>query len=121
MNACKYVIIFSSNLDDLKNLTLGIYQLSLAEEYVKKHLNEDDEFLIQVNSEFGGILRAKLNSRFRSGKKHELWIQYDNQLQDHHAIIGHFCTCWAGARTVGCCSHITCVCKKYQYIFYIYK
>jgi hypothetical protein len=87
-----------------------VYQLGLAEEYVKKHLNEDSEFLIKVNNEYPGILRAQLNSRFRSGKGHELWIEYDPQLQDHNAITGHYCICWVGARTIGLCSHITCVC-----------
>ncbi len=103
----------------MSTLTLGVYQLSLANEYIKKHLNEDDEFCIEVNGEYPGILRAKLNSRFRSGKKHNLWIQYDNRLENHHAITGHYCTCWAGARTVGLCSHLTCVCTKYSYTFYV--
>lgn len=97
------------SVQDLEMLTLGVYQLSLAKEYTKKHMNEDSEFEIQLNSETSGVLRAKLNSRFTSGKKNQLWVEYDPQLAGHQAITGYYCTCWQGARTVGMCSHVTCV------------
>ncbi|OXA39274.1 Calcium-binding mitochondrial carrier protein Aralar1 [Folsomia candida] len=67
------------------------------------------EFNIQLNDEVPGILRAKLDSRFKSAKTHQLWIEYNSTLQNHHAITGYYCDCWAGARTVGMCAHVTCV------------
>lgn len=94
---------------DLEKLTLGVYQLSLAKEYTKKHLNEDSEFTIQLNEEFPGVVRAKLDSRFKSAKKHQLWIEFDCNLEGHLAITGYYCDCWQGARTVGMCAHVTCV------------
>lgn len=54
------------SLQDLEKLTLGVYQVSLAKEYTKKHLSEDSKFTIQINSEVSGVLRAKLASRFTS-------------------------------------------------------
>ncbi|XP_035706652.1 uncharacterized protein LOC118435202 [Folsomia candida] len=97
------------SVQDLEKLTLGVYQVSLAKEYTKKHLSEDSEFNIQLNTEVSGVLRAKLASRFTSGKNHQLWIQFDANLQSHNAITGYYCDCWQGARTVGMCAHVTCV------------
>lgn len=56
-----------------------------------------------------------MDSRFKSAKTHQLWIEYNSTLQNHHAITGYYCDCWAGARTVGMCAHVTCVSN----IFYI--
>jgi hypothetical protein len=103
------------SIEDMQNLTLGVYQTGLADEYVKQHLNADSEFLIEVNNEVSEILRAKLRSRFRTGKKHYLWIEFDQQLEGHNSITGHFCTCWVGSRTVGLCAHISCVCIIFTY------
>jgi hypothetical protein len=91
-------------IPDLEKLTLGIYQLSLAKLYTRKHLDEESKFNILLNTDIPDVVRAKLSSRFISAKSHELWIQYD-----HQAITGYFCKCWQGARTVGMCSHVTCV------------
>lgn len=84
------------SVQDLENLTLGVYQLSLAKEYTKKHLSEESEFQIQLNDKTPGVLRAKLDSRFKSGKRHQLWIEFNPTLQDHHTITGYYCTCWQG-------------------------
>jgi hypothetical protein len=100
-------------IEDLEKLTLGIYQLSLAKQYTKKHLNEESEFIIEVNSEIQGVLRAKLDSRFASSKNHQVWIEYDAQLGDHQSITGYYCKCLQGARTVGMCAHVACVCNNY--------
>jgi hypothetical protein len=59
-------------IQDIEKLTLGVYQLSLAKHYTKKHLNEESEFIINVNIEIPGVLRAKLDSRFTSTKSHQL-------------------------------------------------
>ncbi len=95
-------------IQDLEDLTLGVYQLSLAKQYTKKHLNEDSEFIIHVNSEIPGILRAKLGSRFINAKSHHLWIEFNSQ-----SVLGYYCKCFQGARTVGMCAHVTCVRTNY--------
>lgn len=52
------------------------------------------------------IIQVKIQSRHVSSKVYKIWIEYD-ELEG--TIDGWYCTCKSGARTLGCCSHITSV------------
>lgn len=97
------------SLEDLQTLTLGVYQTGLAKRYAKRHLNESDDFEIKLNTEFANIVRAKIGSRFTSGKVHHLWIDFVPGVMGVEGIAGYYCRCKQGARTMGCCSHICTV------------
>ncbi|CAG2229897.1 unnamed protein product [Mytilus edulis] len=73
--------------EDLRNLTLGVYQIKLAKSYVAEHVTETVTL-----------------SRHVSSKAHLLWIQYDEV-----TVLGWFCKCRAGARVVGMCAHVSAV------------
>ncbi|XP_056015215.1 uncharacterized protein LOC125654952 [Ostrea edulis] len=90
--------------DELRNLTVGIYQLKLARSYTTEHLSEDDDYIIMVNSEISDVLRVRIQSRHISSKQYLLWIQYSNG-----SVTGWYCQFRAGARVVGACAHVASV------------
>lgn len=96
-------------MDDLKRLTLGTYQLKIAEKYIEHHLKGDDQFGIFVHREVDNIIRAKIQSRFSKSKNHNTWVKFDQNESGFDAIKGLYCSCKVGERTLGCCNHLTSV------------
>ncbi|XP_062588938.1 uncharacterized protein LOC134250590 [Saccostrea cucullata] len=90
--------------EEIRELTMGVYQIKLAKSYAQEHLDKDGNYEIYVNNDHDGILRAKLQSRHISAKKYLLWIGFDEI-----NIKSWFCKCKIGSRVVGMCSHITSV------------
>ncbi|VDI02501.1 Hypothetical predicted protein [Mytilus galloprovincialis] len=82
--------------EDLRNLTLGVYQIKLAKSYVAEHVTENSDFEVLVHKQENNLICAKIQSRHVSSKAHLLWIQYDEV-----TVLGWFCKCRAGARVVG--------------------
>ncbi|XP_035701213.1 uncharacterized protein LOC118433403 [Folsomia candida] len=99
------------SVDDLEDITLGVYQIGLAKRYANLHMKNSPIFEIKLNSEFPNIVRAKIESRFTANKAHDLWIEYssDPEVKGADAIRGFYCKCKQGARTMGCCAHISTV------------
>jgi hypothetical protein len=64
--------------DDLRQLTLGVYQLKLAKSYSVEHLNTDSSYEMFVNKQDEGLLMGKIQSRHVSSRSHKLWIEYDD-------------------------------------------
>ena len=96
--------ILSEN--DIRNLTLGIYQLKQAKSYTYEHINESGDYSVSVSNIIPGLLRAQLQSRHVSSKKYFVYVQYDNCLNGCNKIKAWYCQCRTGARTVGMCAHI---------------
>ncbi|XP_060588759.1 uncharacterized protein LOC132744157 [Ruditapes philippinarum] len=90
------------NSEQLSELTLGVYQLSLSPSYIQEHL--DGEFDIKVNIDDPKLLCVKMQSRHSSSKRYMLWIQVENE-----AVDGWYCTCRCGSRVVGMCAHIAAI------------
>lgn len=103
------------SMDDLKRLTLGTYQIRIAEKYIDHHIRENNQFGIFLHRENNGIIRAKIQSRFSRSKMHNAWIKYDDGEAGYAAIKGLFCTCKVGERSLGCCSHLTSVLRYLGY------
>ncbi|XP_011263507.2 uncharacterized protein LOC105255738 [Camponotus floridanus] len=108
------------DIDYLRDLTVGIYQVYLAAGYIQDRLQrEDKEFHIDMLTNEHGFLRVRQYSRFRNATTHQLWIAYnaihnennidDENNIDHKHILGYYCTCQSGARIVGCCAHVASV------------
>lgn len=99
------------SIEDMEDITLGVYQIGLAKRYATLHMKNSTNFEIKLNSEFPNIVRAKIESRFTANKAHDLWIEYSSDPNDEgaDAIKGFYCKCKQGARTLGCCSHICTV------------
>lgn len=96
------------SLDDLRNITLGVYQLKQAASYTKEHLTDCGLYELFVHKEQSNILKVKIQSRHVRSTIHTLWLQFDSS-NKQEPIQGWYCTCKAGARVVGCCSHIASV------------
>lgn len=64
------------DLDYLKDLTVGIYQINLAPSYVQDKLlrDNDEEFQIDQHINEPDFLRIRLYSRFRNATRHQIFI-----------------------------------------------
>lgn len=86
----------------LRAITLGTYQLRQGTSYIQEYLGQDCS--IQLDKESDGLLRVRIQSRHVSARSYLVWIQYNDC-----EILGWYCRCRAGARTVGTCSHVAAV------------
>lgn len=91
-------------VDELKQITFGVYQLKQARSYTEEHLDEDGLYKIFTHKEASDIVRVKIQSRHTASKEYNLWIRYHLM-----GITSWYCQCKAGARVVGCCAHVASV------------
>jgi hypothetical protein len=109
-------------LDYLRDITCGTYQVKLAPSYVQdkiaREANEHFEYDELIDEP--GFLRVRVFSRHKNATKYQLWIAYnnamfnrlvgeENDMADENPILGYYCTCKAGARTLGTCAHVASV------------
>lgn len=98
----------------LKELTAGVYQVELAPSYIQDtcQREDNDEIQIEILQEENripepGFLRARIWSRFRNATRYQIFISYaPNGNVEYEPVIGYYCTCKTGARTLGTCVHI---------------
>lgn len=93
-------------MEDLRRVTIGVYQLKQAASYTREHLTDEGDYILYSHKEEADIVRVRIQSRHTSAKQYQLWIQYENGFDP---IKGWYCQCKNGARTVGCCAHIASV------------
>lgn len=104
------------SLDDLlREITLGSYQIEQSFRYLAEHKKENNDqvsiFITNANLLIPGynksrIVRLKLQSRHRNSTQYWAYVQFLPSETSHTAIIGWFCTCYTGRRTVGNCLNI---------------
>lgn len=80
----------------------------MGERYIDLHLNDDGEYIVYLNDDVPGLVRAKIESRFTSAK-HYVYIQYNPAAVGMDAISGWHCKCKNGSRVSGCCAHVASV------------
>ena len=106
------------DLNYLRDLTVGTYQVNLASSYVRDKIvrDNDKQFQLDVNINEPGFLRVRLYARFRNATRHQVFISYtvldgnnENDENEENPIIGYYCTCQTGARTLGTCAHVASV------------
>lgn len=110
--------------DELKELTLGIYQIKQGMSYIIEHLKKNGKFLIykcpkyivlkhfknlasRQDVEHLQVYLTYMYSRFRKNYKHAIYVLVDSSANGRNGIIGHTCDRRHGLRVVGCCSHIS--------------
>lgn len=91
----------------------------MAPSYVQDKFEHEssDVFELDVNRHVPGFLRIQIYSRFRNATRYQLWICFrvdieNDQMEDEgedQVILGYYCTCKAGARTIGCCAHVASI------------
>ena len=100
--------------DEIRALTLGVYQVKLAKSYTQEHLDADGGYEMFVSNDVENMICAKIQSRHTSSKQYKCWIGYDQGV-----ITSWYCKCKCGARVVGTCAHFTSViwylsCARYN-------
>ena len=61
--------------EEIRELTLGVYQVRLARYYTQEHIDPDHEYCIWVDQHVPGLLAAKIQSRHVSSKCYLCWIR----------------------------------------------
>lgn len=99
-------------IDYLRDLTLGVYQVNLSPSYIQDKLQRDDDDKLQIDTLFqeNNLIRVRVYSRFRNRTKHQVFISYipENEIEQE-VINGYYCTCQSGARTLGTCAHVASI------------
>lgn len=88
--------------EQLRELTLGVYQLRLSSSYMQEHLDGNCDIYFYAEKPY--LLCVKMQSRHVSSRQYMLWIRYT-----HVGIEAWYCLCRAGARVVGMCSHVSAI------------
>jgi hypothetical protein len=96
-------------MDDLEAMTLGKYQLRMGAQYNIGHIETRNGYIFDIHKDMLGLIRVRMRSRFSKSQTHLLWIQFREFSNGREAVLGWYCKCQSGARTVGCCSHIAAV------------
>lgn len=106
------------DIDYLKEITMGIYQINLSPSYIQDKLQREGTETFEFDERFDepGLMRVRLYSRFRNAAKYQLFIAFradddpDERAAEHEPLIfGYYCTCKSGARTLGSCAHVASV------------
>lgn len=102
------------DIEYLKDLTYGIYQINLSPAYIQDKLRRDDDAELQIDQHFDepNIVSARIYSRFRNRVVHRCFISYtpEHELnEENHPITSYYCQCQSGARTLGTCTHIASI------------
>jgi hypothetical protein len=72
----------------------------------KVEIRINKEGMIYANSK---IVYAIMRSRHCVGQKYNVYIKYQPKSNNIKGIESWYCTCKAGMRTVGCCSHVASI------------
>jgi hypothetical protein len=89
-------------MDDLRDLTMGVYQLKQSPQYTREHF--EPEYELFLGKDDPNLIRCKIQSRHTNSAVHTLWVEFSSS-----NVTGWYCTCKIGARTVGCCVHVASV------------
>ncbi|KAF9405819.1 hypothetical protein HW555_013601, partial [Spodoptera exigua] len=95
-------------INDLELIALGTYQIRQAKSYVGEHLRVHGMYTLEVcqdNAPLQGIFNDSQPSIIR-GRIKSRHIGINRRLEGRSAIVGYYCHCPVGTRTVGCCSHV---------------
>lgn len=103
---------------DLKQIALGTYQLKQAKSYFAEHVSQNGKYIIEVCKDVESLtipatmpvlIRGRLQSRHFQRTKYFLYILIDLVFSGKSSLIGYYCQCKNGKRTVGTCAHIMTV------------
>ena len=105
------------------NITLGTYQLKQAHGYLCENFSKG-KLEIRANKEnlnykSSKIMFALIKSRHANKIKYKVYCKYQPAFDSIDAIESWYCTCKAGMRTVGCCSHIASIIYYFAHGIYL--
>lgn len=122
------------SLRELRILAIGNYQIKQAISYYGQYIKENGTNYLKVarvnNTVIEHIIlknkvqdplciQGEIGSRFQRRIKHKILILIDLMLEKTEAIVGYYCTCKNGQRTVGMCSHVMTIIWYLSYARYM--
>ena len=93
--------------NELKMITLGSYQLKQANGYLVEHFSTAEKRKFECfTDKWNGkdVIRARVQSRHKSGSVYFIYVSFDSVQVDEW-----YCSCFMGARNVGCCAHVAAI------------
>lgn len=102
------------SLEELKLITLGPFQLRVAQWYNEHHAPDGSGYEYVVHRRHNQYLRVKLHSRMKSNVQRDVYIKYVPGRNGPGGIADWCCDCPNGARTLGCCGHVAAVSSTYR-------
>ena len=69
-----------------------------------EHLSKNGIFEAKIAKQRNDIIRARIQSRHKNSVTYDIWVKYEKT-----QVLGWYCTCKQGAKTIGTCSHIASV------------
>ena len=103
------------SLNDFRPLFVGTYKLKQAQPYTEEHMNQQDDYIIKLESNNDDIVRCTIQSRHSNRTKYKCRIKYSLPGEPIHVW---YYTCISGAITVGACSHVVSVVWYLSYARY---
>jgi len=98
------------SLEDLEVITIGPFQIKIGVLYNEQHLRVGNgSYKYFSFKPEKGLLRVRMKSRFSRAQSHFVWIKFKEHGSGHSAIKSYYCDCKTGARTLGCCGHVSAV------------
>jgi hypothetical protein len=95
---------------ELMILFTETYQLSQATSYLAEILNAETNTLqvqfLKTSTASNALVKFEVQSRNVQRHWYRCYIQYQPNNNTVKGIVGYYCECGNGARTVGSCSHI---------------
>ena len=76
------------SLDDLMELTLGVYQVKQAKAYAIEHIDPNGSCEVKVAMKEKKLMRAHIQSRYANSVQYDVWLKYTR-----NEIFGWYCTC----------------------------
>lgn len=59
-----------------------------------------------------------LRSRFVNSKSYRTYVLFNPNTEGRNAILGYYCDCKVGTRTVGCCSHVMTMLFYFGFVYH---
>jgi len=100
--------------DIVNNITFGKYNINQSKSYIHEYIDKNEKVPLKiVDHEFdllpSKILCCKFRSKHSNSVTYTSYVHFNPVVCTYESIIGWFCECKNGARTIGCCSHIAAI------------
>ena len=113
--------------EDLYMISCGPYQIANSRSYLGINRDENaaltpfklevytrlidyrGKYHIDVDTSNAVLVRGSVRSRYSKSKVRRTLVLFDRSKTGFQTVVEYYCTCQAGARTAGCCSHSMCV------------
>jgi len=97
------------SMEELEELMLGTYQLEIGIRYNDMHLVNTGVYEFFYHKDEPTVLRVKLQSRHAKKVRYTVWIEFKESVNSKDGIVGWYCQCKTGSRTLGSCVHVAAV------------